>query len=362
MSNQFGVDYIKRQRNGGLTLYLVSYLLWVTTRGIVSANTPQQKLIEFIISILGRTRETNQSLYRAFSPKNVAIAWWSFYCYVRHSLLLLAALFSCLTVSWVPFSPLSDPCLSLSINIVGWVMVMLNEKVEKITVCIGGQTHFCFILRNMRLYRSKLEICVGSKDTSMHNMHVNDFVTFLILLLVFAETETVGVWIMGWLKLGGFPGKLEIRWSLIFFFHWETEEVGSNDASLDDYKFEVLIPGWTEFLSIYAILPSQKQQFESENGSFTVGLGCTCCPLHRDDPSVYLLRFVSSTLRKSKWLVCFTSSLHPILDSLVSRRVQWKAHHLGIFRLGSVRMACFSAHNWSNIWANRRQNQKGFFA
>ena len=36
-------------------------------------------------------------------------------------------------------------------------------------------------------------------------------------------------------------------------------------------------------------------------------------------------------------------SLHPILNSLVYRCVQWQPHHLGTFRLGSVRMACSSA-------------------
>ena len=54
---------------------------------------------------------------------------------------------------------------------------------------------------------------------------------------------------MGYIKLGGFPGKLEIRQSL----------------------------------------QQQQHQFESENVSIVVGLGCTCCLLHRDDPSVYLL-------------------------------------------------------------------------
>ena len=93
------------------------------------------------------------------------------------------------------------------------------------------------------------------------------------------------------------------------------------------YQFKVLITGWTEFFSVWEVLLSlpQQQQFESENVSIVVGLGCTCCLLHRDD-----------------------------------RCVQWQPHHLGSFRLGSVRMACFSAHNWSHIWANQRQKRKGF--
>ena len=53
---------------------------------------------------------------------------------------------------------------------------MLNRKVEQTTVCIDGQTHFCFTLRNMQLYRS-LKYVFENKDTSMHNMHVNDLVS-----------------------------------------------------------------------------------------------------------------------------------------------------------------------------------------
>ena len=78
----------------------------------------------------------------------------------------------------MPFSPLPDPCFSLSTNKIGQAVVTLNKKEEETTVCIGGQTHFCFTLRNTGLFDlSGLKYMFGSNDTSMHNMHVNDLVS-----------------------------------------------------------------------------------------------------------------------------------------------------------------------------------------
>ena len=51
----------------------------------------------------------------------------------------------------------------------------------------------------------------------MHDMDVNDLASNFGTLPVFAETETAGVWIMGYIESGGFPGKLK-GWPLIIFF------------------------------------------------------------------------------------------------------------------------------------------------
>ena len=54
---------------------------------------------------------------------------------------------------------------------------MLNEKVEEITVCIGRQTPYCFTLETCGCIDLSLKYVFGSKDTSMHDMHVNDLVS-----------------------------------------------------------------------------------------------------------------------------------------------------------------------------------------